>query len=116
MTAGVAKASAAAVARAIVKTRLAALDGHALGEIQDWRDRDEAIVAELRVALRDGRPAPAAASTASGAYAAHAVAAGVYEAAAGASPATTLDRMIGVLDAMHDRNPAWTAQRALRVA
>ena len=54
VTAGVARASAAIVARAIVKEKLRALEGHALGEIQDWRDRDEAVVAELRQALRAG--------------------------------------------------------------
>jgi hypothetical protein len=54
VTAGVAKASAAAVARAIVRTRLASLEGHALGEIQDWRDRDEALVAGLRGELGRG--------------------------------------------------------------
>ncbi len=115
VTAGVAKASAAAVARAIVRTRLGALEGHALGEIQDWRDRDEAVVADLRRTLRDGTAAAAsdvagraAGRSADPAYAAHAVAAAVYEAVGGTtSPARVMDRMIGVLAAMHDRDPAW---------
>jgi len=111
---GVAKASAAAVARAIVRTKLDALEGRALGEIQDWRDRDEAIVTELR---RDGMASGAGSRTASagavagrygaGAYAAHAVAAGVYEAVAGgSSPSEAMGRMVTVLDAMHARDAA----------
>ncbi len=111
----VAKASAAAVARAIVRTRLGPLEGRAFGQIQDWRDRDEAIVAELRAELRRGgaRRGKAGAGGASGryaegAYAAHAVAAAVYEAVEGTTkPAKVMDRMIGVLADMHARNPAW---------
>jgi hypothetical protein len=107
VTVGVAKASAAAVARAIVDTPLAALEGHALGQIQDWTDRDEAIAGELRRAL-EGRGAAAASPTvgayAAGAYAAHAVAAGVYAAASGAaSPAIVQGRMVDLLAAMHAR-------------
>jgi hypothetical protein len=109
VTAGVAKASAAAVARAIVRTPLRALEGRALGDIQDWRDGDEAIVAELRRALReeDAGRGPAG-PYAAGAYAAHAVAAGVYETVAGGSrEADVMGRMIGILAEMHDRNPVW---------
>lgn len=108
VTAAAAKASAAAVAQAIVATRLRALEGHAIGEIQTWGDRDEAIVAELRRGLRDGRAG--AGRYAEGAYAAHAVAAGVYEAVSGAeSPSQAMGRMVVVLDAMHDRDPGWIA-------
>jgi len=104
VTAGVAKASAAVVARAIVQTRMASLEGHALGEIQNWRNRDEVIVAGLRRELRDGGTANAG----PGAFAAHAVAAGVYEAVAGTStPAAVMKRMVAVLAGMHDRNPEW---------
>lgn len=116
VTAGVAKASAAAVARAIVRTRLGALEGRALGQVQDWRDRDEAIVAELRRELREGGAKAGAGAAAGrymeGAYAAHAVAAGVYEAVGGASdPAQVMTRMIGLLAGMHQRNPAWAPPR-----
>ena len=109
VTAAVAKASAAAVARAIVRTPMRALEGKALGDIQDWDDRDEAVVAELRQALRAGDPAaPAGRRHVKGAYAAHAVAAAVYEAASGSSPpGQVMGRMIAALDAMHARNPAW---------
>jgi hypothetical protein len=107
----VAKASAAIVARTIVRTPLASLEGRSLGQIQDWRDSDEATVAALRGALRDPSAAGAgAAPAAAGAYAAHAVAAGVYEAVGGGtSPGEVMGRMIGVLDAMHARNPQWAA-------
>jgi hypothetical protein len=124
VTASMAKASAAAAARAIVKTRLGALEGRALGEIQNWRNRDEVVVAALRRELRDGDaggPSPGAGAAATGrylegAYAAHAVAAGVYEAAGGTSnPAQVMKRMVDVLAEMHDRNPAWKATRAAPV-
>jgi len=107
--AGVAKASAAAVARAIVKTRMTALEGRALGEIQDWRDRDEAIVSTLRRDMRDGGGGQdQAVKRSDGAYAAHAVAAAVYEAVAGSTPPSrVMGRMVGVLVGMHDRNPEW---------
>jgi hypothetical protein len=106
VSAGVAKASAAAVAQAIVKTRLEALEGRALGEIQGWSDQDEAIVAALRRELA-GDDARAGGSRspgryAEGAYAAHAVAAGIYEAVSGASqPARVTHGLIAMLDAMH---------------
>ena len=116
VSAGVAKASAAAVARAVVKTRLNSLEGRALGEIQDWSDRDESIVATLRREMKDGGvPVTASGSgtaasgkSAKGAYAAHVVAAAVYEAVAGGtSPSKVMGRMVGVLAGMHERNPDW---------
>jgi hypothetical protein len=108
VTAGIAKATAAAVAKAIVKTPLAALEGRAFGEIQNWRDRDEAIVAELRRGLGERGAGTTPGKYAEGAYAAHAVAAGVYEAVGGTTkPEQVMSRMIGVLAGMHERNPAW---------
>jgi hypothetical protein len=111
VTAGVAKASAAAVARAIVRGKLDALEGHALGEIQSWSDRDEAVVAALRTRIHEGGRAGAG-EYAAGAYAAHAVAAGVYEAVSGATrPDAAMREMVAVLDAMHARNPAFPPGR-----
>ena len=119
VSAGVARASAAAVAHAIVRTRVPALEGRSLGEIQDWRDRDEAIVATLRREMKDdavkgrvaGEGGAAPGKYVKGAYAAHAVAAAVYEAVAGgSSPAKVMGRMVGVLAAMHDRNPYWSRE------
>ncbi|HET7825474.1 MAG TPA: hypothetical protein VFK90_09070 [Anaeromyxobacter sp.] len=121
----VAKRSAAIVAEAIAQTRLRALDGRAFQDIQDWRNADEAIVASLRTELGE-RAAPFASASArplagpyaEGAYAAHAVAAGVYEAVGGAeSPEQAMSGMIAMLDEMHERNPAWTPDgTAARVA
>ncbi|HEX9051514.1 MAG TPA: hypothetical protein VF841_13365 [Anaeromyxobacter sp.] len=111
VTAAVARASAAAVARAIVRTRLGALEGHALGEVQGWTNRDEAIVADLRARVRTG--GATAGRYAEGTYAAHAVAAAVYEAASGATPPDrAMAGMVGVLAAMNARNEAWAAGRA----
>ncbi|HYD40336.1 MAG TPA: hypothetical protein VEB43_05860 [Anaeromyxobacter sp.] len=109
VTPGVAKEAAAVVAKAIVRTKLAALDGHALGEIQDWRNEDERIVAALRARIAGKEGAAATAGTyVKGAYAAHAVAAGVYETVAGSTrPAEVMPRMIEVLADMHARNPSW---------
>jgi hypothetical protein len=113
VTPEVARASAAAVARAIVKTRVRALEGRSLGEIQDWSDRDEAVVAALRPALREAGGQPRAGRYVKGAYAAHAVAAAVYEAVAGgANPARVQERMVSVLEGMHLRNPSWAGHPA----
>ena len=114
VTPEVARASAAAVARAIVSTRVRALEGKSLGEIQDWSDRDEAVVAALRPAMRETGARPPGERYAKGAYAAHAVAAAVYEAVAGgANPSRVQERMVAVLDAMHLRNPTWVGHPAV---
>jgi hypothetical protein len=114
VAASAARASAAAVARAVVRTRLGALEGHALGEIQDWRDRDEAVVAGLRSAIQGGKAGRGAAGAerGEGTYAAHAVAAAVYEAAAGsATPARAMAWMLAEIDAMHRANPDWRGSK-----
>src|SRR5262245_56790914 len=54
----VAKKSAEIVARAIVTHPMSSLENHALGEIQNWRDEDEAIVEQLRVSLTTSNPVP----------------------------------------------------------
>jgi hypothetical protein len=114
VTPGVAKASAAAVARAIVQTRLGTLEGHALGQIQDWTDRDEAAVAALRDQLgRGGAAGAGAAKYTRGTYAAHVVAAAVYETVSGGTrPDQVMGRMVDALAAMHAANPAWSPGRA----
>lgn len=98
-----ARRSAAIVARTIADTRLGALEGRSLREIQDWTDRDEAVATALRGELREGG-AGAPGIRARGAFAAHAVAAGVYEAVSGDSaPQGVLSRMVTMLAAMHRR-------------
>ncbi len=106
VTNDVARRSAAIVARTIVEQKLESLERHALGEIQDWRDGDEAIVAALRGVLRSARPVPT--RYAAGIYAAHVVAAAVTAALApGADVRRLMERMLVALKAMHDRNPSW---------
>jgi hypothetical protein len=102
----VAKRSVAVVARTIVEQKLESLERHALGEIQDWRDQDEAIVRSLRAVLRSGKPAPT--RYAAGIYAAHVVAAAVTAALSPKADVERLmERMLGALKAMHDKNPSW---------
>jgi len=106
LTRGEARASAAAAAAAVVTTRLRSLEGHALGEIQDWRDADEAAAAELRARLAGEAPMPM--RYARGVYAAHAVAAGVYASLAGDAPQGRIfERTVAALKVMHDGNPSW---------
>jgi hypothetical protein len=102
----VAKESAEIVARAIATSKLQVLGSHALIEIQDWRNRDEMIVDQLREILTT----TSAVSTdlASGVFAAHVVSATVIASlATGADVTALFSRMVAVLKTMHDRNPSW---------
>ena len=102
----VAKQSALIVAGAIATRKATTLGNHALIEIQDWRDRDELIVHELRSLLTTTGDLSAELST--GVFAAHVVAAAVTGALAGdANPAILFNRMISILKTMHDGNPSW---------
>lgn len=98
-------ASAAQVAAAVADRPLAALEGHALSEIQNWRDEDEQIAATLGEALMRGGDAPR--EIPGDAYAAHVVAAAVTRAAAGGDPRRLHARMLAALADMHARNPSW---------
>ncbi len=101
-----ARRSAALVAGTVVGAPLRALEGHALGAIQTWRDADDAVVARLRLALRGKGRLPE--EIQAGTYAAHAVAAAVQEALArGGDPARLQGRMVELLAAMHARNASW---------
>jgi hypothetical protein len=100
-----ARASASAAARAVAGTRVRSLEGHALGEIQTWRDADEMVVKRLRAALSGTGEVTDAIER--GDYAAHAVAAAVTAAASGAAPATLQPRLVSMLAGMHQQNPAW---------
>ncbi|MGB8931825.1 MAG: hypothetical protein WCC48_11315 [Anaeromyxobacteraceae bacterium] len=106
VTAAAAKRSAAVVAKTVVEEKLAALEQHALGEIQDWRDGDEETVGTLRETLRSSMPLPA--KYGPGIYAAHVVAAAVFEAASTKADLKRLmQRMLAALKVMHDKNPSW---------
>nr|BDT32337.1 hypothetical protein MFMH1_20060 [Myxococcus sp. MH1] len=109
VTRELAKSSADAVAQVLVTYRPAALEGHALGQIQNWRDEDEARVNRLARGLARG-PVELAGELAEGTYAAHLVAAAVV---AGLTPDADIpsvhSRMIRQLKQMHDANPMWSA-------
>ena len=84
----------------------AALEGHALGDIQNWRDSDERKVKLVRAALTSNLTLPS--SSVSPIYAAHVVAAAVTEALSGGADLPALfSRMVALLNTMHDENPAW---------
>jgi hypothetical protein len=103
----VAKESAKITARIIATTKFKTLHKHALIEIQDWRDTDEAVVTDLIPALTTTTNAPAS-ITGSGIFAAHVVSAAVMAALSGkGTPTTIFKRMVVVLKSMHDTNPAW---------
>ncbi|HEX7137607.1 MAG TPA: hypothetical protein VF219_07165, partial [Vicinamibacterales bacterium] len=101
------KKSAQIVAQTIATFKSAVLKNHALIDIQDWSDDDEATVATLVPVLTTAAPLPAT-ITGAGVYAAHVVAAAVMAALAKkAAPAAIFKRMISTLKSMHDSNPAW---------
>ena len=102
-----ARKAAAAVAKAIVSSPMDALEKHALGDIQTWRDSDEAKVSVARQALTtagdlnqgDGQ---------NRIFAAHIVAAAALEVlSAGQDIPTTFGRMKSILAKMHTQNPVW---------
>ncbi|NPD26197.1 hypothetical protein HPP06_22520 [Corallococcus exiguus] len=102
-----ARLSAGLVAEVIVTHPAAALEGHSLGEIQNWRDEDEARVTQLSLLLKPGsedRPG----TLLEGTYAAHLVAAAVMAGLApGARVRQVQMQMVRLLKQMHDANPAW---------
>ena len=101
-----ARKSADIVAETIMNYKLDSLEGHALAEIQNWRNIDEEIVLILRSALRSVDPE--AESLEKGFYAAHVVAAAIREAmVAGSDIQLIFDNMITLLKAMNDENPTW---------
>lgn len=108
LTEAQAKASAEVVARTIVQTKMVSLENHALGEIQNWRNRDEQIVRRLRTVMLTSAPLPPTLTR--GTFAAHVVAAAVTGALAGPNIAvitTLFSRMLDLLKAMHDSNASW---------
>ncbi|HFK1721322.1 TPA: hypothetical protein ACGXQB_003088 [Bacillus cereus] len=101
-----AKKSAQIVASTIVKRKLISLENHSLNQIQNWKNKDELIVAQLRSSLNTLGSLPE--EYKSGIYAAHIVAAAVTAAIAkDGDVAVIFDRMITSLKAMHDSNPSW---------
>jgi hypothetical protein len=102
----VAKQSAEIVAGVLTSQKCIALSDHALIEIQDWRNKDEEIVHELREALTT--TTPVSVELASGVFAAHVVSASVMAALAkNANIPVLFGRMLAILKIMHDANPSW---------
>lgn len=104
-----ARASAEAVVDVLVHHRPAALEGHALGQIQNWKDVDEERVHRLAQGLLSG-PLELPGDLVEGTYAAHLVAAAVV---AGLTPGVDVrlihSRMLHQLKQMHDANPVWSS-------
>jgi hypothetical protein len=102
-----ARAATCAVAELISGAPLQSLFGHAISEIQNWRNGDEQIAAELRAVLLGGQPLPS--SYAEGTYAAHALAAAVTGAVqSGENSLRLLGRLRTMLCDMHRQNPLWS--------
>jgi hypothetical protein len=103
----VARRSAAVAAAVLINGKMDCLEGHALGEIQNWHNEDEKIVVQLQEILTKNDPLPE--EFASGMYAAHVVAAAtVAGAKKNANVTMIFDRMLTVLQTMHKANPAWS--------
>lgn len=99
--------SAEIVASTIFNTKFESLDNHALGEIQNWHDYDEAIVEKLIPSLTSMEPISSDIPS-EGIYAAHVVAASIEAALSKNSDIMYIfNRMINILKSMHDKNPAW---------
>lgn len=102
-----ARESARRVASAIVATKVHSLENHALGDIQTWRDSDDAKVAIVRNVLVTAGELPVTEGAAR-IFATHVVAAAVIEGLAnGTDLPLVFKRMISILAKMHDRNPVW---------
>jgi hypothetical protein len=83
-----------------------ALERHALGEIQTWRNSDEEIAQELAVSLTTANPVPS--DLPAKIYAAHMVAAATTAAfAEGGNIPAIFGRMLDLLKAKNDANPTF---------
>ncbi|ARJ25315.1 hypothetical protein [Bacillus mycoides] len=100
-----AKESAKLVASTIMKKKLISLENHSLNQIQNWRNKDEVIVAHIRPLLTT--LGSMSEEYKSGIYAAHVVAAAVTEALSNDDINLIFERMITLLKVMHDSNPSW---------
>lgn len=108
VTLDIAIASTEVVAEVIMNSKLNALQGHSLQEIQDWTDNDQAIVQTLIYALKANGQLPLN-LRGPGFYAAHVVSAATL---AGLSfnenIPNTFNEMLMYLQIMHHDNPLWS--------
>ncbi|MGG7566582.1 hypothetical protein ACQ5SO_10530 [Rhodovulum sp. DZ06] len=101
-----AEESAKRTAAVILTHAVDALDGHSLGFIQSWRDKDQRIVEALIIAMTlagedlDDADLPQV-------FAAHVAAAAILGAMATGDPQEAQARMITLCAAMHRRNHTW---------
>ena len=99
-----AQRSADIVAKVVMQTDFTSLLNHSLQEIQDWADKDEKIVADLRKIVSK----PSKAKISKDAYATHVLAAAVYEGLLVKQDIAPLFKnMIKILKQMHNNNPSW---------
>lgn len=106
VTLEVARRSAEIVSQVIVTHPMRSLEKHAFGQIQNWRDEDEAIVQGLRTTLTTTNPLPD--NLTEGVFAAHLVAAATMAALAqGANIPLLFQRMLDLLKSMNDKNPSF---------
>lgn len=98
-------AAVAAVAEVVAHEPRAALGGHALADIQNWHDDDEARAQALALRLVSGDVTTRGLDEAT--YAAHVVAGAVLAAAAWGRPRWVQRGMQRVLAQMHATNPSW---------
>ncbi len=101
-------ASAEVVAQAIMQTKLASLQGHALEELQNWGDHDQIIVDQLVTILRMTGQLPDTLKG-PGFYAAYVVAAATQAGLQkGAEISSIFREMKRFLATMHRENPTWS--------
>jgi hypothetical protein len=101
-------ASTEVVAQVIMQSKLTALQKHALRELQDWTDKDQAIVDNLVATLKMDGQLPTS-LRGPGFYAAHVVA-GATQAALqnSANVSMIFGQMQDFLATMHIDNPTWS--------
>ncbi len=101
-------ASADVVAQVIMQSKLNTLQGHALQELQDWTDKDQAIVDNLVSVIRANGHLPTNLQG-PGFYAAYVVAAATQASLQhGAQVHTLFNEMKSFLATMHLQNPTWS--------
>ncbi len=107
-------ASTDVVAQVIMQSPLDALQGHALQELQDWKDQDQAIVDNLVTILKTNGHLPSNLQG-PGFYAAYVIAAATQAALqSGAHISTLFNEMQAFLSAMHLDNPTWSKMPTAR--
>lgn len=106
----IAIASCDDVAEIVMRTKLAAIQFHALEEIQKWTNEDQAIVDSIAAALTMNSEMPFN-LRGPGFYAAHVVS-GVTQAAlqAGANLPAIFNGLVNFLGLMHRENPTWSGR------